>query len=367
MAGELLLTGFPFWAEILLAAALDLVLVKPAFLEQWRGLFHSLIAALTWRFQKRGMLASMSANQKPSQKAGWLLILLAAFLPALVLAAIPFVMVRTGTQFWSSIVRIVLIWTFLSAGKIVRKSVRILFALRQNKNEVAKQQVSLILDRDTHSMSRQGIARASCEAMGRGLLLGWVGPLFWLGLGTIFFRFAPDRSTGIFFSMFYLGLQSIKRFTQIETQWLMNVYIATRFYAWMVYFPARLTALFLLASSWICRRNASSGFWFLVRENKKNKEEGDAWPLAVLAGSLGIYLGGGAYYNGIWQPAPKLGVDVYTPGAKQTFYALLMCSLAGLFVLALVAFLPSMLLGVALIFGLIVFWGQWRGLWKPNA
>lgn len=70
--------------------------------------------------------------------------------------------------------------------------------------------------------------------------------------------------------------------------------------------PARLTALLMLISS-IGRFDINNGWKILIRDRRNHKSPNSAYPESATAGLLGIQLGGGNYYHGIYVDKPYIG------------------------------------------------------------
>jgi adenosylcobinamide-phosphate synthase len=71
------------------------------------------------------------------------------------------------------------------------------------------------------------------------------------------------------------------------------------------YIPARLTALLIVLAAYLSRKNGKTAWRTALGEHKKTESPNAGWPMAAMAGALGIRLEKvGAYIIGEWGSAP---------------------------------------------------------------
>ena len=158
-----------------------------------------------------------------------------------------------------------------------------------------RQALSLLVSRDTAAMTDAEVYKAALETWAENLSDGVIAPLFYLLL---------------------FGLPGIAVYKAINTMDSMIAYKTPHYFyfgktAALVddianYIPARLTALLivLLAPD---RRQAWSCTW---RDGGKLESPNAGYPIAAMAGALGVALGGDASYHGQLKHKPVLGVAV---------------------------------------------------------
>ena len=158
-----------------------------------------------------------------------------------------------------------------------------------------KQVIRLLVSRDTEAMTETEVYKAALETWAENLSDGVIAPLFYLLL---------------------FGLPGIAVYKAINTMDSMIAYKTQRYFyfgktAAIVddianYLPARLTALFivLLAQD---KRLAWKCLW---RYGNKLESPNAGFPIAAMAGALGVALGGDAYYHGKLKHKPLLGSSI---------------------------------------------------------
>jgi adenosylcobinamide-phosphate synthase len=155
--------------------------------------------------------------------------------------------------------------------------------------------VAQLVSRDTRNISETEIIKAALETWAENLGDGIIAPLFYLVL---------------------FGLPGIAVYKAINTLDSMIGYKTPRyFYFGKVaarlddvanFIPARITALLIIALA----ENKVLAWQCCWRDGNKLESPNAGFPIAALAGSLGIQLGGDASYHGKIKYKPVLGEDI---------------------------------------------------------
>ncbi|MDI1278134.1 adenosylcobinamide-phosphate synthase CbiB [Methylobacter sp.] len=168
--------------------------------------------------------------------------------------------------------------------------------------EQPRQALSYLVSRDTQDMTETEIYKAGLETWAENLSDGVIAPLFYLLL---------------------FGLPGIAVYKAINTMDSMIAYKTERYFyfgktAAIVddianYIPARLTAL-LIVSLAEDRQRAWQCLW---RDGNKLESPNAGFPIAAMAGALGVALGSNASYHGQIKHKPTLGLPL-NPVDKST-------------------------------------------------
>lgn len=217
--------------------------------------------------------------------------LLVIGLIALVLAAgIALVYLCGFLPGWLSLIVLAILASTGLAMNMLHESVAGLLTAEQ-----PKQALGYLVSRDTQDMSETEIYKAGLETWAENLSDGVIAPLFYLAL---------------------FGLPGIAVYKAVNTMDSMIAYKTERYFyfgktAAIVddianYIPARLTALLIvmLAKD---RRRAWQCLW---RDGNKLESPNAGFPIAAMAGALGVALGGDASYHGQIKHKPALGLPV---------------------------------------------------------
>ncbi|MEQ1558915.1 MAG: adenosylcobinamide-phosphate synthase CbiB [Methyloglobulus sp.] len=158
--------------------------------------------------------------------------------------------------------------------------------------ENPKQALSLLVSRDTDTMTETEILKAALETWAENLSDGVIAPLFYLVL---------------------FGLPGIAVYKAINTMDSMIAYKTERYFYFgktaailddiANFIPARLTALLIVLL-------AADKRWALqcgIHDGHKMESPNAGYPIAAMAGSLGVNLAGDACYHGQLKHKPTLG------------------------------------------------------------
>lgn len=181
------------------------------------------------------------------------------------------------------------IWTFfgLAARSLRDESTAVYRRLRANDTEGARKAVSMIVGRDTESLTRTGIIRAAVETVAEGTCDGVIAPLFWLGIG---------------------GPAGLWIYKAINTMDSMVGYKNDRYFYFgraaarlddaANYLPSRIAALLLIQAAYLTGRSGRGAWKIWRRDRRKHASPNSAQTESVCAGALGLQLAGDASYFG---------------------------------------------------------------------
>ncbi|WP_018924545.1 adenosylcobinamide-phosphate synthase CbiB [Salsuginibacillus kocurii] len=185
-------------------------------------------------------------------------------------------------------VEIHLISTTIAIKGLRAAALNVYVPLVQGDVVEARQQVSMIIGRDTDHLPEDEIARGAVETVAENTVDGITAPLFWALVGG-----AP-------LAMVYRAVNTLDSMVGYKNETYGQ-------YGWasaktddvINWLPARLTAFTMwLASFFIKGSNRNQAWKITVRDAQKHPSPNSGWPEAMTAGLLGIQLGGVNYYDG---------------------------------------------------------------------
>ncbi len=164
------------------------------------------------------------------------------------------------------------------------------------KNVVVSNQpknvISHLVSRDTKNMTENDAYKAALETWAENLSDGVIAPLFYLILFGL---------SGI---VIYKAVNTMDSMIGYHTAHYENFgKVAARLDDMANYIPSRLTAILIV----FLMPNKKQSLQVLWRDGHKLDSPNAGYPIAALAGSLGITLGGNAYYHGQLKQKPILG------------------------------------------------------------
>ncbi|WMJ84961.1 adenosylcobinamide-phosphate synthase CbiB [Oscillospiraceae bacterium LTW-04] len=187
-------------------------------------------------------------------------------------------------------------WQCLAARSLAQAGERVEKALASSKINDARRAVAQVVGRDTAALDRPDIIRAAVETVAENTCDGVIAPLFWLTVGG-----AP-------FGVLYKAVNTLDSMVGYKNEkYLYFGRASARLDDVMNYIPARISALLMIASAWLCRFDAENAWRIFKRDRYNHKSPNSAQSESVCAGALGIILGGNAVYFGKLVKKPTIG------------------------------------------------------------
>lgn len=185
----------------------------------------------------------------------------------------------------------------LFAAKSLRtESMKVYRAIKEDNTEGARKAVSMIVGRDTASLTREGIIKAAVETVAENTSDGVTAPIIYTALGGaplgFFYKAANTMDSMIGYNNEKYG--KIGRF-------------AAKLDDVLNYIPSRLTALIMILSAGILGYDMKNAYRIWKRDRRNHASPNSAQTESVCAGALGVQLAGNAYYFGKLHEKPHIG------------------------------------------------------------
>ena len=196
-----------------------------------------------------------------------------------------------------TIINTYLIYTCIAARCLHHEAIMVVKALEKGIEE-GRKRLSYIVGRDTSQLTEEKIIMATVETVAENTSDGVIGPLFYIALlgapGGLAYKFINTMDSMLgYMNEKYIDLG----YFPAKTDDLFNL------------IPARITG-FLMNIASIGRFDFKNGFKIMKRDSKNHKSPNSGYPESVVAGLLGIQLGGGNYYHGIFVDKPNIGDEI---------------------------------------------------------
>ena len=188
------------------------------------------------------------------------------------------------------LVRVYLLYSALAWRDLKDETAPVLTSLMRHDVKSAREYLSRVVGRDTEKLNESEIARAVIETIAENSIDGVMSVLFFAALGQVL---NPD----------YGACVMVWLFKAASTLDSMAGYESLGAYGWMSarlddvlnFIPARLGGLVIVCAG-------RKGLRVFLRDRKKHKSPNSAHGESAFAGVLGLRLGGGAYYDGEFEP-----------------------------------------------------------------
>ena len=187
----------------------------------------------------------------------------------------------------------------LAARSLKDESMKVCAALERGDREEARRAVSMIVGRDTESLSEEGIIKAAVETVAENTSDGVIAPLLFMAFG------------GPVAGFVYKGINTMDSMVGYRNErYEYFGKAAARLDDAANFIPSRLSAVFMLAAAAFCRMDWRRGLSVFLRDRKKHKSPNSAQTEAACAGILGVRLAGDARYFGKLVKKPAIGDDL---------------------------------------------------------
>jgi adenosylcobinamide-phosphate synthase len=200
------------------------------------------------------------------------------------------------------LVSVLILYSCFAARDLISHSKRVHAALEQDDLDEARRRVGMIVGRDTAQLDRQGVVRACVESVAENTVDGITAPLFWAAVGG---------PVGVLLYKAVNTMDSI--FGYKNERYLDFGWAPARLDDLVNWLPARITAVLMVAAA-RCSGLSALNAWRIFRRDRHNHASPNAGQSeAVMAGALGIRLGGPAVYFGKPVLKPVIGDDTMSP------------------------------------------------------
>ena len=215
----------------------------------------------------------------------------------------------------AQVVAVFLLYTLFAVRDLIKHSIIVYKALGSEDTSnlhPARDAVAMIVGRDTATLDRKGIIRATIETVAENMVDGITAPIFY---AVFFTLLAPV--TGI--SPIFLAVCGAIGYKAINTMDSMIAYKNERYLLFgraaaklddlVNFLPARISGLLLVPAAAFCGCDAASAYEVFRKDRLAHASPNAAHTEAAVAGALGVELGGNSSYFGKIVAKPVIGID----------------------------------------------------------
>jgi adenosylcobinamide-phosphate synthase len=218
-------------------------------------------------------------------------------------------------------VEITLAATTLATRSLITEARAVLTPLRSDALDIARDRLSRIVGRDTRSLEPSEIFRAVIETVAESTSDGIIAPLLYLAIG------------GVPIAMAYKAvntLDSMIGHPEPPYEWFGT--FSARLDDVANYVPARITAALIAAAPLIVGGHPWQAIKIWRADGRRHASPNAGQVEAMMAGALGVQLGGSNFYDGVEVPRPLIGRALLAPSldaADRSIVVALACSALG--------------------------------------
>ena len=217
-----------------------------------------------------------------------------------------------------------LLYAALAYRSLRDESFKVYKALDDGDLDAARHSLSYIVGRDTERLDEKGVVRACVETIAEGYVDGIASPLFWMAVGGCFGQAA------LFAWLFKAASTMDSMIGYNDERYHDFGWAAARLDDILNFVPARLGGLLAVAGGLLAGCDARAGWKIFRRDRLRHKSPNSAHGESAFAGLLGVRLGGGAFYGGVFEQRPFLGDALREPEKEDILrsHRILTCATA---------------------------------------
>lgn len=216
----------------------------------------------------------------------------------------------------------------LATKSLKDESMKVHAKLLEEDIEGARYAVSMIVGRDTKSLTYEGVTKAAVETVAENTSDGIIAPLFYMAIG------------GPVLGFFYKAVNTMDSMVGYKNdKYLHFGWSAAKFDDIVNWIPARLSAMLMIVGCGFLRFDIKNAWKIYWRDRFNHASPNSAHTEAVMAGALDVQLAGDAYYFGKLYKKKTIGDPIRAIEAndiKKANHLLYATSLCAVIVIALI-------------------------------
>lgn len=191
-------------------------------------------------------------------------------------------------QYFGIIVEAVMTYQCLAIKQLRRESMLVYRELKKNDLTNGRKAVSMIVGRDTESLSAEGVTKAAVETVAENTSDGIIAPMLFLAIG------------GPVLGMIYKAVNTMDSMVGYRNEEFGEFgFFPAKTDDVLNYLPARISAVFMISACSTGRDfDAKNAYRIWKRDRRKHASPNSAQTEAVAAGALHVQLAGDASYFG---------------------------------------------------------------------
>ena len=187
-------------------------------------------------------------------------------------------------------------YQMLAVKSLKAESMRVYEALKKPDLPGARTAVSMIVGRDTQSLSAAGVTKAAVETIAENTSDGIIAPLFYMAIG------------GPALMFLYKGINTMDSMVGYKNEKYLHFgRYAAKLDDIANYIPARISAWLMILASFFAGFDWKNAKKIFLRDRYNHASPNSAQTEAVMAGALDIQLAGNAFYFGKLYEKPTIG------------------------------------------------------------
>ena len=168
--------------------------------------------------------------------------------------------------------------------------------LKNGTLDEARYAVSMIVGRDTQSLTEEGVTKAAVETVAENASDGVIAPMFYMAIG------------GVWLMFLYKGINTMDSMLGYKNdKYLYFGRVAAKLDDVANYIPARISGWLMVAGTVFTGMDTKNAAKIYRRDRRNHASPNSAQTESVMAGALDVQLAGDAWYFGKLCKKPTIG------------------------------------------------------------
>ena len=220
-------------------------------------------------------------------------------LVCLLSGGIPFLILHIlyGISVWAGFA-LETFWCYqlLATKSLKTESMKVYDRLKNGTLEEARYAVSMIVGRDTQSLTEEGVTKAAVETVAENASDGVIAPMLYMAIG------------GVWLMFLYKGINTMDSMLGYKNdKYLYFGRVAAKLDDLANYIPARISGWLMVAGTVFTGMDTKNAAKIYRRDRRNHASPNSAQTEAAMAGALDVQLAGNAYYFGKLYEKPTIG------------------------------------------------------------
>lgn len=205
------------------------------------------------------------------------------------------------------LVSIYLMYTALAWRSLKKETGYVFQALAEGDLPKARKMVSYVVGRDTENLTEEEIIKATVETIGENTIDGVLAPLFYMIIGWFF-------DVPVIFVYIYKTINTLDSMVGYKNDRYRDFgFFSAKLDDVVNWIPARIGSFLMLFAGLLCGYRFKNGCRIYKRDRFAHSSPNSAQSESVIAGLLGLQLGGAHYYFGKEVFKPTIGDELRRP------------------------------------------------------
>lgn len=287
-------------ASCIIGFLLDCIIGDPAWMPHPVRFIGWLIASLEKDYRK------LFPKTPKGERAAGIAMALSVLLLTGVISAVVLWAAGKISRWFGFALACLMCWQILAAKCLKTEAQKVQRTLEKGELSEARRQIAMLVGRDTEQLDATQVAKATVETVAENTSDGVIAPLFWMAIG------------GPVGGLLYKAVNTMDSMVGYKNdRYLHFGRFAAKLDDVANYLPARLSALFMIASAFLLRFDGKAAWQIWRRDRRNHASPNSAQTESVCAGALHIQLAGNASYFGKIYEKPYIGDPVRPVEAKD--------------------------------------------------